>query len=413
MRAVCRLLPSFRTTFFLLLILAGPGASRAQDVEGAARSLAQKIASIAGSPGTLVLTGRNLSSLGAVEFAAARRALEAELVKHGFRIVKAPPADLEVRATLAENVQGFLWVAEFHRGETEQVAMASVQGTPSPEQVTSAPLIALQKNLVWEQPAPILDFALMPQAPDSAPLMLVLELERVALYRLDGSHWQFQEALSIPHGNSWPRDLRGRLLLRDESFEAYLPGASCAGLARRNLAMECRHDEAAKWPLDVGGEPRVTASFEGTRNFFTGFVTAHGEKAEKLPPFFSAATLKAPSVTDWVFTGLDGQARFYDGELKPEATFSHWGSDIVAIAAGCGAPYEVLATRESDWTQPDAIQTFEIVEHEAVAVGQAVEFAGPVTALWPAADGKNAVAVSHNLKTGQYEAFTLSIACGH
>jgi hypothetical protein len=413
MRAVCRLLPSFRTTLFLLLILAGPGALRAQDVEGAARSLAQKIASGAGSPGTLVLTGRNLSSLSAVEFAAARRALEAELVKHGFRIVNAPPVDVEVRATLAENVQGFLWVAEFQRGETEQVAMASVQGTLSPEQVTSAPPIALQKNLVWEQPAPILDVALMLQTPDSTPLMLVLEPERVAFYRLDGSHWQFQEALSIPHQNSWPRDLRGRLLLRDESFEAYLPGASCTGRAQRNLAMECRRDEGAQWPLDVGSEPRVTASFEGSRNFFTGFVTAHGERGEKLPPFFSAAALKAPSVTDWVFAGLDGQARLYDRELKPEATFSHWGSDIAAIAAGCGAPYQVLATRGGDWTQPDAIQAFEIVEHEAVAVGQAVEFEGPVTALWPVADGKSAVAVSQNLKTGQYEAFTLSITCSH
>jgi hypothetical protein len=176
--------------------------------------------------------------------------------------------------------------------------------------------------------------------------------------------------------------------------------------------MECRRDEAAQWPLDVGGEPRVTARFEGSRNFFTGFVTAHGEKNEKLPPFFSAA-LKAPSVTVGVFAGLDGQARLYDGELKPEATFSHWGSDIAAIAAGCGAPYQVLAPRSGDWTQPDAIQAFEIVEHEAVAVGQAVEFEGPVTALWPVADGKSTVAVSHNLKTGQYEAFTLSITCGH
>jgi hypothetical protein len=375
--------------------------------------LAQKIASGVGSPGTLVLTGRNLSSLGAVEFAAARRALEEELVKHGFRIVNAPPADLEVRATLAENVQGFLWVAEFHRGETEHVAMASVQGTLSPKQVTSAPPIALQKNVVWEQSTPILDFALMPQAPDSTPLMLVLEPERVALYRLDAPHWQFQEALSIPHQNPWPRDLRARLLLRDESFEAYLPGASCTGLARRNLAKECRHDGAAKWPLDAGSEPRATASFEGSRNFFTGFVTVHGGKNEKLPPFFSAAALKAPSVTDWVFADLDGQARLYDGELKPEATFSHWGSEIVAIAAGCGAPYQVLATRGGDWTQLDAIQAFEIVEHEAVAVGQAVEFEGPVIALWPVADGKSAVAVSHNLKTGQYEAFTLSITCSH
>ena len=73
--------------------------------------------------------------------------------------------------------------------------------------------------------------------------------------------------------------------------------------------------------------------------------------------------------------------------------------------------WQLLVTRPGDWTQPDAIQAFEIIERQAVAISQPVEFDGPVTALWPASDAKSANAVVHNLKTGQYEAHSLTINC--
>ena len=73
--------------------------------------------------------------------------------------------------------------------------------------------------------------------------------------------------------------------------------------------------------------------------------------------------------------------------------------------------WQLLVTRPGDWTQPDAIQAFEIIERQVVAISQPVEFDGPVTALWPASDGKSVAAVVRNLKTGQYEAYRLTISC--
>src|SRR5690348_17547001 len=68
--------------------------------------------------------------------------------------------------------------------------------------------------------------------------------------------------------------------------------------------------------------------------------------------------------------------------------------------------WPILVTRDGDWTQPDAIQAFDIVEHQAVPVSAPLDFNGPITALWP--EGENeALAVSRNLKTGLYEAYLL------
>ncbi len=56
----------------------------------------------------------------------ARRSIEGELLNRGARLVQAPPADANVRVTLSENLQDFLWVAEIHHGDAPQTAMISV-----------------------------------------------------------------------------------------------------------------------------------------------------------------------------------------------------------------------------------------------------------------------------------------------
>jgi hypothetical protein len=58
------------------------------------------------------------------------------------------------------------------------------------------------------------------------------------------------------------------------------------------------------------------------------------------------------------------------------------------------------------------VRAFEIPDREPVEVGPAAEFPGPVTALWPSAEGRSAIAVAKNLKTGRFDAFELAITCG-
>ena len=401
-----------RCAILLAVFIAGlPSPSAAQEFEKPVHELAEKILAASSVRGSMTLEVRNNSSLGPGEVARIRRALEAELQKAGVKLVAAPPADAVVRVTLAENVQEYLWVAEIQRGGEQRLAMVSVARAGPGGQSAPAPTLLLRKQLVLQQNGPILDFAPLPLAPDGMPGLLVLEPERVAFYRFEQSIWQFQEALPIPHANPWPRDLRGRLNVDQNTFEAYVSGIPCSGVVRRNLTLECDAGWYDEWPFTAGGEERGSASFTTDRNYFIGLVTTYGENEAELPAFFSGAMLKFPDTTHWILTGLDGEARLYEDSTEPAATFSGWGSDIAAIGSGCDTTWQVLVTRPGDWTQRDAIEGVEIIDRQALTISQPVEFDGPVTALWPAPDGKSASAVVRNLKTGQYEAYTLSISC--
>ncbi len=401
-----------RCLILLALLIAGlPSLLAAQEFEKPVHELAQKIVAASGAHGSMTLELRNNSSISPGDVARVRRALETEIRKTGVKLVPAPPGDAVVRVTLAENLQGYLWVAEIQRGGEQRLAMVSVARGGPGAQSAPAPTLVLRKQLVFQQSEQILDFAQLPLAPDGMPRLLVLEPERIRFYRFEGSRWQFQEAGLISHENPWPRDLRGHLKIDEDTFEAYLPGVPCSGVVRRNLTMKCGAEVDINWPFTAGGEERGTAPFTPERNYFTGFLTTYGENKLKLPPFFSSAMLKFPDTTHWILTGLDGEARLYDDSTQPAATFSGWGSDIAAIGSGCDATWQVLVTRPGDWTQRDAIEAVEIIDRQAAADSQPVEFDGPVTALWPATDGKSASAVVRNRKTGQYEAYTLSISC--
>ena len=92
--------------------------------------------------------------------------------------------------------------------------------------------------------------------------------------------------------------------------------------------------------------------------------------------------------------------------------FNGWGSDLAGISSDCGSGWQVLATRAADSSLPDSLAAYEIVNREAVQAAAPLEFAGPVTAMWSAGDGRSATVIVHNLKTGSYEAFSVSAVCG-
>jgi hypothetical protein len=79
------------------------------------------------------------------------------------------------------------------------------------------------------------------------------------------------------------------------------------------------------------------------------------------------------------------------------------------MLAGCGGKH-VLATSAVDQHSADAITLYDLVNRAPVRVSDPLEFAGPVTALWPAGDG--ALAVVRNLATGKYAAYNLALNCG-
>src|SRR3989475_503530 len=239
-----------------------------------AQELARKISTRVDSSAAILLTIRNISSLGTDEAAEARRALRTELRRAGLRLVSSPRAALiesrsragakrrepdRVLVTLSENSQGYLWVAEIVRA-TEQnaapdVTMVEVARLREAQPARSPVSLVVRKLLVWEQDEPILDAAAIDipipcgataPAPANIPVapvlsgqgsgastspcltsgLLVLEPSKVSLNvrqkagaastptnTAGGTPSSREPSAPLPHSKPWPRDLRGRLLV--------------------------------------------------------------------------------------------------------------------------------------------------------------------------------------------------------
>jgi hypothetical protein len=279
-------------------------------------------------------------------------------------------------------------------------------GPPVVESSTAA--FTIQKTPLSTDENRILDVALLNSAPQH---MILLEPESVVILKLQDGHWQQEQSLTISHSHPWPRDLRGRLALRkDHLFDAYLPGTFCRSSATAPLSLNC-YDSDDPWPLGTD-QPGLSAFFASTRNFFTGALSPGIEKQTTVKAFYSAAMLPREKYKLWIFSAVDGQVHLLDGVTDQTAAKLIWGSDIASVRSGCGLGWQVLVIGNGDGAG-ETVTAFEIADREPVAVSQPADFDGLITALWTESDSTGVIAVSQNSETGRYEAYRLSIACGH
>ena len=378
------------------------GAKAADDASSAARELARKTATFAGRGAAIAMMWRNLSSL---ESAAsqARTAFEAALQEAGLRTGDTPPA-VEVRVTVSENSAQFLLVEEASKGDEHQVWIASWKRI---EPAASLPAgVSLEKKLVWEQAEQILDIAFPPAG------MLVLSPSSITFYARNGTQWEAQRTVPLAPPKAWPADLRGRLRLKGAGFQALLPGQRCEGTTEPSLSAECHASDEA-WVLESGSRALLLAEFSAARNYFSGRVTTQSGQRKAVPAFYSAAAVESPGRKWWLLAAIDGRVQSFDTALDPAGTLSAlWGSDIAGTDAHCGAGSQVLATRPGDRGQGDAVQAFTMADRTPQPLTEAVEFPGPVLALWTSG-GSAATVVARNLRTGKYSAYTVTVVCGN
>lgn len=378
--------PVFKFIIWFSLFLVHPYAARAQEPPLAepARALARKIAATLGARESIALTISNQSSMTAPEIEAARQLLELELRNH---MAKSPnPA--EVQVIFSQSFRGLLWIAEISRrgaSEAATVAMVETARPAEPGAPDRGVRFVIEKKLIVEQDRPILDIAL----PHAQKILSLLDPDGVSRYRQRDDKWEFVERVPFTGWKLWPRDIRGRLMIDERGdFRARLPGAVCDPVCRQS-------DDA--WPLDTPANMR--AFMPAGHNFFE-------DTAKARPPFYSAARIDNSM---WLMAGIDGRTQLVDAGGQPQATFSGWGSELADIDTTCAGKL-ALVTKPRDWTELDSVQAFQIVNRQPVAVSDALEFAGPVVALWPSGAGA-AVAISRDLKTGRYAAFSLAISC--
>lgn len=277
--------------------------------------------------------------------------------------------------------------------------------------------------------------------------LIVLEADAVSVYRRQGANpgaaspsgatsggnaigrWQLEALLPIAHSHPFPRDLRGRLLLRrDHLFDAYLPGTFCwtNSSAAAPLTIACS-DSDGPWPLApfaslASDDNGVRAFFASKRNFFTGALSPAIGKISNVPSFYSAAALPRSNYTLWVFTAVDGSLHLVDGITDLAIRGVKWGSDVAAVHSTCGAGTQLLASevesprhgeKEHDDLRTDDLRAYEVPDRDPVAVSAPVEFVGQIAALWPESGGNGAAAIVRRTDTGWYEAYRISLSCGN
>jgi hypothetical protein len=395
-----------RVLFFLplaiLVALIWATPASAQEWDAPARELAEKIIARAQSRAGLSLTVKNLSSLAPSRVAEVQRVLESELRRRGVGLVPPEQAMEQARVTLSENTAGYLWVAEVGHDDSWDVVMVQ---TPLPAPAVQSPAeLVLRRTPLWSQQEPMLDVFASGDGD-----LLVLGRDSVSLYRMQDKKWQLAGSSPLPHSRPWPRDLRARLMIQaDGTLHAYMPGVHCAGATQPRLSLSCQESDDP-WPL----APEVNAFFSRHRNVFTGAVRLAGSnEAGNLGPFYSVAMFPQGERGFWIVVFADGSVKLINAQAQVVTTFNGWGSDLAGIASDCGSGWQVLATRAADYTLPDSLAVYEIANREAVEVGAPLEFAGPITAMWSAADGRSATVIVHNPRTGSYEAFSVSAVCG-
>jgi hypothetical protein len=338
---------------------------RAATLNEAAHDLAAQIAAALPSHAGVSVAFENLSTLSAGEVARIQALMDAELKQQGIvSLTDGPQATID----LSENNRGFLLLAQVALANGTRVLIApwTREAAPNSPEVAR---VALFKNLVIAQPAPVLDFLL-----PSASQLIVLEPGRAVNYSLTGTRWTIDHFTEVTLERPLPRDPRGRLIYAN-------------GLAEIHLA-----DRAAPWPL---GEQQVR--WVAGRNYLT---------TPGASPFFTTAFSSNRNAR----AELDGRVHVYDATGNPLALVDSWGSDLAAIAGSCGRSF-VVASSNSERDLPDRLQAYDLTDQGAIAMGDPLTFPGRITALWPSETGGQLSVVAHNPGTGQYEAYRVALTC--
>jgi hypothetical protein len=409
-----------------LFAIAAHGADAGRWNEPAAE-LARKIADALG-PASARLTIQSLSSIPSESLPAIRRLLEDGLKADGIAITNGESANL-LRVTLSENARGGLWIAEVVQGNQTRVVMVTANGAPA-----SSPA-AKQKVMLHIQPiakasdlqpetvgqrdsevSPILAAAQVNNA------LVLLNTGRVSIFQSTTAGWtELAHAdLGAAHGAS--RDPRGIVApaANGVGFEAYAPGVACTGafdaaaLTSESWTAHCRASDDP-WPLvQTSANTGMKAFYNSGRNYFTGVIAP--SPGVETPPFYTAALLANRAAGPALLIGgVDGKVSLVENnQIKSVTGTRDWGSDFAVVSSSCGGGAQVIVSSSGEGIA-DSLRSYEVPAQEAVVVSEPLMLDGTAMGLWPASDGKSAIAIVRKaLEQGRgfdYEVDRVSESC--
>jgi hypothetical protein len=329
---------------------ASPQTARAASRDDGVKELAAKIASAVKPSRSISLEVKNISSLGVPDAEAIRKALEGELQSQGLRIGS---ADADVEVTLSENAEGYVWVAQTRRNTKQEtsprVAIVSIAKAKANSVSDKSASLVLSKRLIWGQPTQFLDFLVF-EEPTTISFSTLLVLEPDRLVYYRSKTPQWETWQTIPFPHLGPWKRTFQGRIEAPFQKVWGPGGQCSGTLADPATMKC-----------------------------------------------------SPNITQ--ITGV------HIGGKIPDREIYQYG----LVYEKCGEKEVVLASGNGDWTQPDSLQGYlyyDVDRPNAVPSGDPIEFDGPIVSMH-GDDRESLRAIVHNLKTGNYEGYVVTVACSY
>ena len=380
------------TTFSLFT---SPAPCRSESSTEGVRAIARKAASTLRGA-TVSFEGRNNSSLKDSDFSALAAAFQDEMQQRGIRIL-ASGTSTKIVLTISGNLTSYLAIVKIEREGNEEVFLEALGRAIDPSPGEALPAATIHKEFLFAQEVPIVDVLV---GDDNKSAASALGLREIYTYAFKNDRWAATRAPEILNHATLHREMRGFLYFEMDIGVAYFPGEICQ-LSLGRVGWDCQS--------------------------FSGQIPVRGVSSDllaklKLAPWRSAAPFEHDGHTSLIVTGRDGAARLYEEGADPAVVSREWGSEIASVHSGCGLGTQILTTSKGDWTNPDKLGAIEIQNNgSAREVSPLLELPGPVIALHAAAIGmteeasanKSAVAIVHNLQSGNYEAYRLTITCGN
>ena len=200
-------------------------------------SLADRIAAASPAHAAFVFDLKNISSLSAADAGNIRDAIQAEFIRRGFRIPSASSMGIDVRLTLSEGNDSYVWVAEWRGKDEPQTAIVAVPKASDAGVNGAKNSVRLESKLMWQQPDRLLDFAVLTSSDNSASTIITLEPGRVRWYSSAESQSGFSHSIDLVRKKPWPRDARG--IIDVEGKKVLLPEMECQGDIENPTQMKC------------------------------------------------------------------------------------------------------------------------------------------------------------------------------
>jgi hypothetical protein len=290
-----------------------------------------------------------------------------------------------VRWSCGENLRERACAADIGAGVNRQTRMI-VKPRDAGSAAKREPAVVIELQPLHAQRAAMLDLA---AAGDNYLVLTPADVRLIALGEPD------RPIASQPIVTSriWPRDLRGRLRVSANAFDAFLPGVRCRGTVSP-FVLACA-DEGDEWPIGLANT--------GMRAGRNTFATPEGLV------FYDAASIGDDR---WVVVGEDSllTLRFVDRQRQVVARGGS-AEHIIGLHANCvDTPFVLVGARSAD-RNADVLQLSRILDDQLISTPSAVALPGFLTALWTDSSRRGVTAIVHNFATGLYEAFHVTLSC--